>query len=153
MKFVSRTRWAWAFPQAGDSRPRSLWPPSSRDGNRRRYPLRPGTVHPLAALRCLIDIAVAIASTKIPLLLGTSPLPPHRSRRRWASGRCYMRSARMTPNCMLPLLAPLGAGRGRLTPCWHGGVGAPRAQERQESTKPQGIRVAGAKLPFNTLST
>jgi putative oxidoreductase len=30
----------------------------------------------LAALPLLIDIAVAIASTKIPLLLGTSPLPP-----------------------------------------------------------------------------
>jgi len=30
----------------------------------------------LAALPLLIDIVVAIASTKIPLLLGTSPLPP-----------------------------------------------------------------------------
>jgi len=30
----------------------------------------------LAALPLLIDMVVAIASTKIPLLLGTSPLPP-----------------------------------------------------------------------------
>ena len=108
----------------------------------------------LAALPLLIDIAVAIASTKIPLLLGTSPLPPPPVPPQvgfWAVLH-EIRSDDAQLLCSLFLLL-VGAGPWALDALLARRRGSPRAQERQESTKPQGIRVAGAKLPFNTLST
>jgi len=108
----------------------------------------------LAALPLLIDIAVAIASTKIPLLLGTSPLPPPPVPPQvgfWAVLH-EIRADDAQLLCSLFLLL-VGAGPWALDALLARRRGSPRAQERQESTKPQGIRVAGAKLPFNTLST
>jgi len=108
----------------------------------------------LAALPLLIDIVVAIASTKIPLLLGTSPLPPPPVPPQvgfWAVLH-EIRSDDAQLLCSLFLFL-VGAGPWALDALLARRRGSARAQERQESTMPQGTFVAGAKLPRNTLRT
>ena len=108
----------------------------------------------LAALPLLIDMVVAIASTKIPLLLGTSPLPPPPVPPQvgfWAVLH-EIRSDDAQLLCSLFLLL-VGAGPWALDALLARRRGSPRAQERQESTMPQGTCVAGAKLPISKLRT
>jgi len=108
----------------------------------------------LAALPLLIDIVIAIASTKIPLLLGTSPLPPPPVPPQvgfWAVLH-EIRSDDAQLFCSLFLLL-VGAGPWALDALLARRRGSPRAQERQESTMPQGTCVTAAQLPINTLRT
>ena len=108
----------------------------------------------LAALPLLIDIVVAIASTKIPLLLGTSPLPPPPVPPQvgfWAVLH-EIRSDDAQLLCSLFLLL-VGAGPWALDALLARRRGSARAQERQEATMPQGTCVTGAQLPINTLRT
>ena len=101
----------------------------------------------LAALPLLIDIVVAIASTKIPLLLGTSPLPPPPVPPQvgfWAVLH-EIRSDDAQLLCSLFLLL-VGAGPWALDALLaRRRRGSARAQERQVSTTPQGSVVAGAQ--------
>ena len=101
----------------------------------------------LAALPLLIDIVVAIASTKIPLLLGTSPLPPPPVPPQvgfWAVLH-EIRSDDAQLLCSLFLLL-VGAGPWALNALLaRRRRGSARAQERQASTTPQGSVVAGAQ--------
>ena len=108
----------------------------------------------MAALPLLIDIVVAIASTKIPLLLGTSPLPPPPVPPQvgfWAVLH-EIRSDDAQLFCSLFLLL-VGAGPWALDALLARRRGSPRAQERQESTMPQDTFVAGAKFPISKLRT
>ena len=93
----------------------------------------------LAALPLLIDMVVAIASTKIPLLLGTSPLPPPPVPPQvgfWAVLH-EIRSDDAQLLCSLFLLL-VGAGPWALDALLARRRGSPRAQERQASPVPHG---------------
>jgi putative oxidoreductase len=101
----------------------------------------------LAALPLLIDIVVAIASTKIPLLLGTSPLPlpPVPPQVGFWAVLHEIRSDDAQLLCSLFLLL-VGAGPWALDALLaRRRRGSARAQERQASTTPQGSVVAGAQ--------
>ncbi len=100
----------------------------------------------LAALPLLIDIVIAIASTKIPLLLGTSPLPPPPVPPQvgfWAVLH-EIRSDDAQLLCSLFLLL-VGAGPWALDALLARRRGSARAQERQAATMPQGTCVTGAQ--------
>jgi len=101
----------------------------------------------LAALPLLIDIVVAIASTKIPLLLGTSPLPlpPVPPQVGFWAVLHEIRADDAQLLCSLFLLL-VGAGPWALDALLaRRRRGSARAQERQASTTPQGSVVAGAQ--------
>jgi putative oxidoreductase len=101
----------------------------------------------LAALPLLIDIVVAIASTKIPLLLGTSPLPlpPVPPQVGFWAVLHEIRSDDAQLLCSLFLLL-VGAGPWALDALLaRRRRGSAGAQERQASTTPQGSVVAGAQ--------
>jgi putative oxidoreductase len=108
----------------------------------------------LAALPLLIDIVVAIASTKIPLLLGTSPLPPPPVPPQvgfWAVLH-EIRADDAQLLCSLFLLL-VGAGPWALDTLLARRRGSARPQEWQQATMPQGTCVTEAQLPINTLRT
>jgi putative oxidoreductase len=108
----------------------------------------------LAALPLLIDMVVAIASTKIPLLLGTSPLPPPPVPPQvgfWAVLH-EIRADDAQLLCSLFLLL-VGAGPWALDALLARRRGSARAQEWQEATMPQGTCVTEAQLPINPLRT
>src|SRR4030095_3644186 len=97
---------------------------------------------------------VAIASTKIPLLLGTSPLPPPPVPPQvgfWA----VLHEIRADDHqlCCSPFLLLVGAGPWALDALLARRRGSARAQEWQEATRPQGPCITGAQLPINPLST
>ena len=101
-----------------------------------------------------VDMVVAIASTKIPLLLGTSPLPPPPVPPQvgfWAVLH-EIRADDAQLLCSLFLLL-VGAGPWALDALLARRRGSARAQEWQEATMPQGTCVTDAQSPINTLRT
>jgi len=117
------------FPQAGDSRPGVYAPFVGVDWKSSAVPSSSwGTCSPAwPALPLLIDIAVAIASTKIPCCWAphapAPPVPPQVGF--WA---VLHESRGWTPKLLCSLSCSSWVrGRGRLTPCWHG-AWEPRAQ-------------------------